>query len=79
MQINSCNCCDVSSYDLIRMSFVWHVFLSRVLPRTPDYVIASKREIYHLDTYCSQKINSLDSEITLVCALSLLSVNFPHM
>ena len=42
-------CRDVSTYDLIGMTQIWHVLLCPALPREQDYVIASKNVVYHLD------------------------------
>ena len=53
--MNSRPCCDVSAYDLIRMTQIWHVFLLTVLPREPDYDIASKNEVHLLDAGRGQK------------------------
>jgi len=42
IQMHPGTCGDVSAYDLIRMTQVWHVILGRMLPRYPNYVIARK-------------------------------------
>ena len=54
--MNPGTCSDVSAKDLIRMTQVWHVFLSSMLPRNPNYVIACKCQIRHIDAGCGQKI-----------------------
>jgi len=43
IRMNPGTCGDVSAYDPIRMTQVWHVLLGRILPRNPNYVIAGKR------------------------------------
>ena len=48
-------CSDVSAYDLFGMTQIWHVFLCNALPREPDYVIAGKNEVHHLDAGRGQK------------------------
>jgi len=55
MQMNPSPCGDVSADDLIRMTRIRYVFLSCMLPRNPDYVIAGKREIRHHDARHGQK------------------------
>jgi len=55
IQMNPGTCGDVSAIDLIRMTQVWHVFLSRMLPRIPNYVFACKFQIRHLDAGRGQK------------------------
>jgi len=40
---------------LVRMSQTRHVFLCPILPRDPDYVIAGKHEVQHLDARGGQE------------------------
>ena len=47
--------CDVSANDFFRMTQDWHVFLSRILPRNPNYVIVCKCQIRHLEARRDQK------------------------
>ena len=46
---------DLSPYYLIRMTQTRHLILCSILTRDPDYVIAGKYEVRHLDAKGGQK------------------------
>ena len=46
---------DVCSYFLVRMTQTRHVFFCAILPRDPDYLIAGKREVHHLQASRGQE------------------------
>jgi len=55
IQMNPGTRSDVSANDFIRMSEVWHVFLSSMFPRNPNYLIACKCQISYLDAGRGEK------------------------
>jgi len=80
IQINPRPFCDIRGYDLVGMAQIWHFFLGPALPREPEYVIASKNEVHHLDAGRGQKtIQFFGFGDLLVIVRSLRSVKFPHI